>query len=322
MTNISKTDKISSKNMRAYIVGGYIPNGGTYMAYQLGRILHEDHGIEVIIVNVNEETPNHNIFYYPFVFDTIHLKDLESTTTLNDLLIVNPSFSSHMIGLNCLGKKLMYVQDFKTFSIIDGFFDYYVSVSQFVADFLYTTYHLKAPVIPACIFLRDFPPSISWNKKSDKIIVPILKHQPYIKAVLNEFCSRYKEQFFDIQNKMIIIDKKIDQNDLINLINQHRYLLSLSPAEGFGLVPLEAMACGTAVIGFDGMGGTEYMHDNINSSTSRYPDIEGLVIKTHQLLSDPSLAEKIAKNGKITAQKYDFPYFRERWNRVFEQLIN
>ena len=51
----------------------------------------------------------------------------------------------------------------------------------------------------------------------------------------------------------------LPQTDFLARLGACRYLVSLSAAEGFGLVPLEAMAMGTTIIGFDGFGGREYM---------------------------------------------------------------
>ena len=43
---------------------------------------------------------------------------------------------------------------------------------------------------------------------------------------------------------------------LLERMSEHRYFLTLSPSEGFGLTQLEAMAAGCTVAGFHGGGGT------------------------------------------------------------------
>lgn len=308
--------------MRVFVVGGYAPNGGTHMAYQIGRILHEDFGLETIVVNVGDKykSPSDR-FHYPVHFDSIPFENLNATATSKDLLVVNPSFSKHLFGLNCLGKKLMYAQGFNTFNIIDGFFDHYVSVSSFVADFLHTTYRLDSPVIPSCIWLQDLPSTISWDQKLDLILVPILKEQPLLKALLEQFCRRYERQFSNIRERLVIIDQPIPNKELKDLLMRHRYLLSLSPAEGFGLIPLEAMACGSSVIGFDGMGGTEYMRDGENCAVERYPNLDGLVNKAHQVLSDSVMAKTMAEKGMEAAKKYDFQVFRNSWVEFLTPLV-
>ena len=48
-----------------------------------------------------------------------------------------------------------------------------------------------------------------------------------------------------------------------------------SYAQGFGLMPLEAMAMGCTVVGFDGYGGRDYMRPDINCCVVPYPDIDG-----------------------------------------------
>ena len=39
----------------AYVVEGYIPNGGTYMAYHVARILHLDYHYDVRVVTANPD---------------------------------------------------------------------------------------------------------------------------------------------------------------------------------------------------------------------------------------------------------------------------
>jgi len=45
-------------------------------------------------------------------------------------------------------------------------------------------------------------------------------------------------------------------------------LYPLSVAEGFGLVPLEAMAMGSVVVGFDGYGGREHLTPGANCAVA------------------------------------------------------
>ena len=53
--------------MRVFVVGAYVPIGEAFMAYQVGRILHEGFGLETIVVNVGDrdKTPS-DTFYYSF----------------------------------------------------------------------------------------------------------------------------------------------------------------------------------------------------------------------------------------------------------------
>ena len=138
----------------AYVVEGYVPNGGTYMAYHVARILHVDFGYDVRIVTAEcggGHEPIPGMFHYDPVFPCVALEGCEDLIREDDVLICNPSFSSLNLGLKVRGRKLMYAQGFTTFSVLDRFFDHYVAVSGFVRGFLAEVYGIAAPVIPAFV---------------------------------------------------------------------------------------------------------------------------------------------------------------------------
>ena len=153
-TLISPTPAISSTS-RVFVVGAYLPNGGTYMAYHLGRILHLKFGLQTVAVRVRDENGDNGIFHYDVRFHDIGISDMERRITSRDILITNPSFSNYFFGSRLAGRKLMYIQGFNTFALLDRDFDHYVCVSRFVAKFVKTTYNLKAPVIPAFVELSS-----------------------------------------------------------------------------------------------------------------------------------------------------------------------
>jgi glycosyltransferase involved in cell wall biosynthesis len=121
--------------------------------------------------------------------------------------------------------------------------------------------------------------------------------------------------------KLDEISRPFPHPSLISRLGSCRYLVSLSPAEGFGLIPLEAMAMGTVVLGFDGFGGREYMRSGQNCLVTTYPDLEGL---THQIIAavrDQALAERLSKEGRITAQAYTYARFRAAWHDEFRRFL-
>lgn len=308
--------------MRVFVLGGYLPNGGTYMAYLLGKILYEEFALEVIVVTVAEEAIENDNTRYDYKFDSISFDQLKGAMTAKDLLIANPSYSKYLLGLQCPGRKLMYVQGMNTFNILDGFFDRYVSVSRFVANFLDNVYKIETTVIPACIMVDQMPTPIPWEEKSDAILVPVIKESGHITLLVESFFKKYAERYQDIRPKCVVVGKKTPQSDFWDLINQHRYHLTLSPIEGFGLVPLEAMALGCTVMGFDGMGGSQYMQDRVNCSVSGFADLDSVVEKTHQVISCSNTAKDLAIAGAATARSYDFLTFKESWRPVLQSVIS
>ena len=96
MNNIIKkiTKKFGKNKLKkVYIIEGYLPNGGTYMAYQVGRVVAEEFGHEPIIVGrrLNEKI---NFFEYEDLYPVVSFIKFEKEVTENDAIIINPSFSS------------------------------------------------------------------------------------------------------------------------------------------------------------------------------------------------------------------------------------
>ena len=162
---------------RAYVVGAYIPNGGTFMAYHLGKILQEDFGFEAVAVG--DHRPDCDVFDYDPVFPSVSVDDMVAAITDRDVLIANPSFSPHGFGFRCRGRKVMYIQDFKTYSLLDCRFDHYVTVSEFVRRFVSSTYAIDTAVVPPFIRADIFPPAPPWAERPPGSILVSLKGGPH-----------------------------------------------------------------------------------------------------------------------------------------------
>src|SRR5260370_5210938 len=166
---------MTSRTGRVFVVGAYVPNGGTHMAYHIGRILQPDFRLEVVAVMLGGEHAENSRFPYDVIFPAIPLAEMENLITDGDVLIANPSFSSHLFGLRLPGRKLMYVQGFNTFALLDCRFDHYVCVSEFVAKSVSSTYGITAPVIPAFIEIDRLPKAMPWRARPAGSILLHLK---------------------------------------------------------------------------------------------------------------------------------------------------
>lgn len=88
-------------------------------------------------------------------------------------------------------------------------------------------------------------------------------------------------------------------------------------AEPFGLVPLEAMACGTPVIA-TGVGGSgEFLADHINCLRFAPDDADGLVAAVRRLQTEGGLRAQLTGGGRRTAEFFSREAFTdvvERWH--------
>lgn len=309
---------LASPIRRVFVVGAYMPHGGTRMAYHLGRILRLDFNLPVIAVAVGSENAAGGLFSYDPEFPTISLQDMEDDIGRDDLLICNPSFSNRNFGLRLSCRKLMYIQGFNTFKILDGFFDHYVTVSDFVRDFVRSTYGLESRVIPAFI---DTPLSSScWNERPEYSLAIHLKgrdgDQPVLLSRLRDLV-RYRAPRLAAalawEDSILSTDGLRDHTDFLNTLGRARYLITLSVAEGFGLVPLEAMARGVVVLGLDGFGGRHYMRPGQNCATAPYPDLDAAADRLIAAIRSPDVAEALSNAAIRTAAEYTYARFRRAW---------
>ena len=74
--------------------------------------------------------------------------------------------------------------------------------------------------------------------------------------------------------------------------------------EGFSLPPLEAMACGCAVIGFTGGGGEMFMKERQTALVAPDGDCEEAARRLEELVNDPNLKETIRAGGLDQAQQF------------------
>ncbi len=74
--------------------------------------------------------------------------------------------------------------------------------------------------------------------------------------------------------------------------------------EGFGLPPLEAMACGCAVVGFTGGGGNEFMLHEQTALVAPDGDVPALAQQLERVLTDTELKERLRTAGLAKAREY------------------
>ena len=75
--------------------------------------------------------------------------------------------------------------------------------------------------------------------------------------------------------------------------------------EPFGLVPLEAMACGTPVIAVATGGAAEYLRHGDNALTVAREDSDELASAVTRLAGDPGLRGRLRAGGLTTARRFD-----------------
>ena len=92
-------------------------------------------------------------------------------------------------------------------------------------------------------------------------------------------------------------------------------------AEPFGLVPLEAMACGTPVVATGTGGSGEYLRDGVNSLLYSAGDPRLLADALRRMSVDPILRDRLVGGGTATAGRLTVERLAEQLDGVHGRLV-
>jgi hypothetical protein len=319
----------------AYIVGGYGSAGSGQIAYRIAWILHTHFDYHCVIVTTDSRQSYDTscaIFEHPICFDSVEITELAMLVQPQDLLISNPANSHHFLGGRLTCRKIMYVQAYTSFTILDGFFDNYVAVSHFVHHFLRFEYGINAAIIPPFARAECVPKNlIPWQERPPHKIMVMGKL--FFAELLQLFRDRMAKKYPHIPIELNLIERfSKTQPELLQLMAEHRYFMQLSPCEGFGLTPLEAMACGCVTLGFHGNGSLDYLrplhHKNLdflyqhNSGMVAYPQMDKLCNNVAYLLSHSETAKRISSRGNSLIHQFSVENFDHNWVNYFNNFLN
>jgi D-inositol-3-phosphate glycosyltransferase len=122
-----------------------------------------------------------------------------------------------------------------------------------------------------------------------------------------------------ISNMVTFLGSK-DQDSLPNYYAAAEMVVIPSHYESFGLVALEAMACGTPVIASE-VGGLAFLVRDGETGfhvPSRDPD--ALAERIHYLLANPHCRDWLGEQAHLYAQQYDWGVLIERMLALYEEL--
>jgi glycosyltransferase involved in cell wall biosynthesis len=109
--------------------------------------------------------------------------------------------------------------------------------------------------------------------------------------------------------------------DVEDVYKNSAILVQPSRTEGFGLVLVEAMACGLPVVAFDCENGPRsIITDGEDGFLIPAYDIEKFSERMVLLMNDEPLRRKMGERGQVKSQHYHIGKIAQQWENLFEEL--
>lgn len=311
-----------------YLVPGVGISGGIAVVFQHANRLQKK-GVEVKILSLNEKNddrwfPCQSVEVIPFK----KTKELLQSGKINILIATGYStaFTADMAKAR---RKIYFVQsdesrffpkDKKLCKIIRETYKLpfeYMTEAKWIQGWLKEEYGHDAFYVPNGIDSGMFHrvDSFSQRKSKQRVLIEGGINIPY-KGMDDayEVVKNLDAELWIISNngkpktgwRYDRFFKNIPIDEMKNIYSACDILLKMSRVEGFFGPPMEAMACGCAVVTGKVTGYDEYIVDGENALVVERGDIDGAKKAVERLINDPILREKLVTNGYETVQKWSW----------------
>lgn len=170
--------------------------------------------------------------------------------------------------------------------------------------------------------------SHSYNKGYDLLLLAW-------KKVVNKYPDWKLEIYgkIDHDKTYLQLAEKLGIQDRVEFFNpvkdiHKKYLKSSimvlpSRSEGFGMVLIEAMACGVPCVSFDcPHGPADIIEDDIDGFLVENENIEAFASKIMKLMKDQELRKRMGVTARENAERFRPEFVLKQWDELFKSLIH
>jgi glycosyltransferase involved in cell wall biosynthesis len=114
---------------------------------------------------------------------------------------------------------------------------------------------------------------------------------------------------------------RADRGDVVRLFNGCEFFVLPSRIEPFGIVNLEAMAAGKAIVATNVHGVPEIVKDGVNGILVKAQDDKSLANGMMKLLDDVEFRNRLAENGKRMIKDYAWDNIADRYIKIYQKIL-
>ena len=113
----------------------------------------------------------------------------------------------------------------------------------------------------------------------------------------------------------------VEETEKFRLLQISDVYVSTSQHEGFGLVFLEAMACGIPVVCYDHGGQTDFLEDGITGHLSPLNDLGSFADRCRSLIKRPDLRSEMGRENLRRVEELFIDNCAQRYEAIFEEAV-
>jgi glycosyltransferase involved in cell wall biosynthesis len=191
-------------------------------------------------------------------------------------------------------------------------YDHIITCGRYISERLSALLHEDSTAIPNGIDIDVFKPKVE-SRIENRILCLPRKNPHHINRL---------KQLIPGSSAHIVEADGLSQSELVVEYQKSDIFAPTGYPEGYPLPPLEAMACGCAVVGFTGGGGSDYMINNKTAITSPDGDVESLAKNLKSVLEDKTTKERIRSGGLRKANEHSLDTMESNVVKYFNKIIN
>jgi glycosyltransferase involved in cell wall biosynthesis len=277
-----------------------VPSGGVKIIYQHCDLLNKN-GYRAYPVHLGDFT----IDWFPHESTPVSRQQALEMIREQDVLVCPEVIPWAAAPFVCR-RKIAFVQAWSLVDIATGpgkkyedfGFTGLLSCSRYIKEYMASRSHLGCLPVINSIDLGAFSPDpamrvprrvLCFNRRN---IQDARSARQLLAPALRESAT-----FMELENRY-------SQSEVIGFYRSSDIFMAIGYPEGFALPPLEAMACGCAVVGFTGGGAREFMLDGETALIAADGNAQELARCLERVLTDVELKEKLRSSGTARAQQY------------------